>query len=541
MVKIVPRNYKAIDFYSGIGGWTLGLKFAGINVTDSYEWWDQANNTHLANLKNNTHQSDIRELSISNLPNKVDIVVGSPPCTQFSYSNRGGSGDIEDGLKDIKKFLDIVKKIKPKFWAMENVPRVEKVLQKEILPNGKLYKYRNIINASMIEVYDFSEFGLPQKRKRCIAGNFDHELLKSYKEKCKLKNLGTVINSFDKKTVKDCNFNISISSNALTDNEKEEKLSKEELRFNKSSKTHHAVYNDMSFPDSFDKPVRTITATCTRVSRESVIIKDEKKYRRLTVRERSSLQGFPISYQFFGNSYSAKLKMIGNAIPPVFTYYLANSMIGTQPENLVLLENIKHSFSFSKENGNITTPETAGKSYPENRSFRFAIPNLRFKSGTRFELNNKNKNKGKIKWAIYFYFGDSKRILELNLNLETQKKVLNFLKSRDKNYLKQVNKIISNKYSNINFINLQKIWTGREKGDHPFNLLDCLGKDALSLIKILEKIEKEFFDNFVRSNLTRIDKNTKKPIGITKLEKYSREITAGIILGCVFNLSKEKL
>ena len=33
----------------------------------------------------------------------------------------------------------------------------------------------------------------------------------------------------------------------------------------------------MSFPDILDKPSRTITSTCTRVSRESIIVKEGVK------------------------------------------------------------------------------------------------------------------------------------------------------------------------------------------------------------------------------------------------------------------------
>ena len=71
---------------------------------------------------------------------KIDIVVGSPPCTQFSYSNRGGSGDLEDGIIDLYQFFKCIEVVKPKFWAMENVPRVAKVLLTESQKGGQLFK-----------------------------------------------------------------------------------------------------------------------------------------------------------------------------------------------------------------------------------------------------------------------------------------------------------------------------------------------------------------------------------------------------------------
>src|SRR3546814_4586174 len=72
----------------------------------------------------------------------------------------------------------------------------------------------------------------------------------------------------------------------------------------------------MPFPDPLDRTVRTITATCTRVSRESIIIEQPNtrdSFRRLSIRERATLQGFPITFQFYGASHGQKLRMVGNA------------------------------------------------------------------------------------------------------------------------------------------------------------------------------------------------------------------------------------
>ena len=105
---------KAIDLYSGIGGWSLGLKMAGIEVIESFEYWQPAIDTYNNNFRKNIQPIDLRKFDIKTLkykPGDIDIVVGSPPCTQFSFANKGGSGDIDDGLIDIRIFLDFVKKL----------------------------------------------------------------------------------------------------------------------------------------------------------------------------------------------------------------------------------------------------------------------------------------------------------------------------------------------------------------------------------------------------------------------------------------------
>ena len=310
------KKFRAIDLFSGIGGWSLGLRMAGIEVINSYEWWNKANSTNFKNNQHNATEIDIRQLKLEDLPKDIDIVVGSPPCTQFSFANRGGSGDIADGLKDIAKFLSVVDYIRPKFWAMENIPRVANIIENELREGGKLQQFAHL--KPTIKTIDMSCWGLPQRRKRCIVGNFDFALLNDYKEKTVSRTLGDVITSLSKAIVNDPIYAVDLSRDKLIDHVAEEFLSPEEERMNREMKAYHPVYNDMSFPDPLDRTARTITATCTRVSRESVVIaspESKGRFRRLTVRERGCIQGFPITYQFFGDSYAQKLKMIGRGCP----------------------------------------------------------------------------------------------------------------------------------------------------------------------------------------------------------------------------------
>ena len=98
---------KAIDLYSGTGGWSLGLKLNDIEVIKSFEIWEPAVKTSNKNFNRNDEATDIRKFDFRTIKDKVDIVVGSPPCTQFSYSNKGGSGDLDDGIIDLYKFLNV--------------------------------------------------------------------------------------------------------------------------------------------------------------------------------------------------------------------------------------------------------------------------------------------------------------------------------------------------------------------------------------------------------------------------------------------------
>lgn len=62
---------KAIDLYSGIGGWALGLQMVGIETIASFEWWRDAAATHRANLGGTLVEGDIRLLPLDAFPRRT--------------------------------------------------------------------------------------------------------------------------------------------------------------------------------------------------------------------------------------------------------------------------------------------------------------------------------------------------------------------------------------------------------------------------------------------------------------------------------------
>src|ERR1700710_1283693 len=63
----------------------------------------------------------------------------------------------------------------------------------------------------------------------------------------------------------------------------------------------------------------------------------------------------------------------------------------------------------------VTKPNEEGRTYPEGRSFRAALPGLRFKSGMRFELSN-GRESGRPSWRVRFFHGPSSDIREIDLD-----------------------------------------------------------------------------------------------------------------------------
>lgn len=110
------------DLFCGAGGFSEGFRQAGFRVTNALDIWAPAVLTH---EKNQPETEAIRADILSFDPERlgpVDVLIGSPPCTEFSFANRGGNGDVEAGMRLVYRFLRFVYELRPRWWVMENVP-----------------------------------------------------------------------------------------------------------------------------------------------------------------------------------------------------------------------------------------------------------------------------------------------------------------------------------------------------------------------------------------------------------------------------------
>lgn len=531
---------RAIDLYAGIGGWSLGLRLAGVEVVASYEWWQPAIDTHNGNHGGDLKSVDIRKLDLADLPKRIDLVVGSPPCTEFSYANRGGGGNIAEGMKDLVRFFEIVQHCKPRFWAMENVPRVAEVLRQGFADRAHpLFRFRGL--GAQIEVIDFSEFGTPQARRRCIATNIPLEAIRRMQRTIPRISLGDVVTSLAARDhVTDPVWGTVLPAAQLTETQAEQALNAEELRMNREAKVFHPVYNNMAFPDLLDAPARTVTATCTRVSRESIVIEDPRargSYRRLTIRERASLQGFPITYQFFARSFAEKAKMIGNAIPPTFTHLLALAAQGQLDGNFAGYSDVGGQLTLPDRLPSVTPPDKEGRSYPANRSFRAAVPHLRFKSGMRFDLSNDLG--GRVaEWRVRFFFGSSKDIRELDLDGSitdclAESGLFGDLLQRTSSGFRRAEQDLLQSSPQL----LQMAWSHKSDGIGPFAVADQLGDLAQAVHEAIEDLvgsDDRALEDFVVGVADTAD-DGKRLVSESKLRRYATWILAGIIVGEWFN------
>jgi DNA (cytosine-5)-methyltransferase 1 len=351
---IITTRLRVLDLFCGAGGFSEGFRRNGFEIVRAIDNWVPAVRTFSLNhAMTDVMEADIREIHPEGI-GRFDVIIGGPPCNEFSYANKGGSGDCRKGMLLVAAFLNCVAIIRPKFWLMENVPRLLKFLPRQV-DLGKFGMDGGILNVPVISLANAADFGVPQRRTRAVIGNYPllrqtHSAKSSRQEwfvdggPAPWNTMARIINGLPNPQgpvpfcpVVDPNFpEISIPARTMTDHFYDTTLTTREAHSSETKKTHHQWYGKMRFPDSLELPSRTITAVQVKGSREAIVIQGDSsssfKYRSPTLREYASLQTFPVTYQFTG-SLSTKMRLIGNAFPPMLAEVFAKAITKHEVDN----------------------------------------------------------------------------------------------------------------------------------------------------------------------------------------------------------------
>lgn len=400
------KKINTIDLFAGCGGLCDGFEMNGHYNTLACVEWEKAPCDNLVNrLKTkwkyadaedrvlrfdiqrtnellNGWQDDIfgQNLGLNAIVggNSVDLIIGGPPCQAYSLAGRVRD---KNGMKDdyrnflFESYVKIVKYYSPKAFVFENVPGILSAR-----PTGKLIidEIRNsftklgyeILDDLSNAIIDFSDYGVPQERKRVIIlglkkdiyGKGSQRILQLFykfvlpRYKCEIK-----------KTVKDAisdlpklfpckeyilngkKYSHSFKNNGIYNHEprwhshRDQKIfnllardietaafkyiSIEALKELYTKETGHTSAVHKYHVLRWDKPSNLIPAHLFKDGLRH-IHPDSKQARSITVREAARLQGFSDDYVFVGNN-AEMYKMIGNAVPPLFSNVLAEAVFQT--------------------------------------------------------------------------------------------------------------------------------------------------------------------------------------------------------------------
>lgn len=149
MEVYIQVKLKILDLFCGAGGWTVpfleyGDYCVGVDIKECYSPYP----AHFI-------KQDIATLDGSRFKD-FDLVIGSPPCVEFSnfrYKGTHVHGLIpnpEKGMPLIEEFWRIVDEAQPRFYAMENIKALTKYYDRKpqwhfmISKGGKRCLWTNI-------------------------------------------------------------------------------------------------------------------------------------------------------------------------------------------------------------------------------------------------------------------------------------------------------------------------------------------------------------------------------------------------------------
>ena len=164
---------KIISLFSGAGGIDIGFKKAGFKTVLATDNWKIACETLKANkISHNITHNDIRKIKFSKYKNKIDCVVGGPPCPPYSksrfYIKTKKRALEDDDSFTLEYFVKCIKDVNPKVFFFENVHGFIYKPHQDALKFLES-KAKNLGYNLSFKVINCADYGVPQMRQRFIC------------------------------------------------------------------------------------------------------------------------------------------------------------------------------------------------------------------------------------------------------------------------------------------------------------------------------------------------------------------------------------
>ena len=332
-----------IDFFSGCGGTSAGLRDAGMRIAAAVDFDPAAAATYRANFPDaEFHEADIRELSHDVFDHLVEdgtplVFSACAPCQPYSSMRPTASRARPRERSLLLTLIPFLDRLRPDALIVENVPGLQKI------PGGSTWNrflrhLHRIGYSTRWDVIDCRAFGVPQRRKRLVllaSRHGDIDLPEATH--------GDGLQSYS--TVRDWIGDLPAigagethpddpihRSGALGDlnlrriKELPEGGSRSEwppdlwLNCHLKSKGHQDTYGRMRYDDT--APVLTTKCTDIPNGRYGHPTQD----RAISAREAALLQTFPREFVFIG-SLKSVTRQIGNAVPVLVSKAMGDHIV----------------------------------------------------------------------------------------------------------------------------------------------------------------------------------------------------------------------
>jgi DNA (cytosine-5)-methyltransferase 1 len=361
---------KVFDIFSGCGGMSWGLHKADFEVIGALDNWDVALQTFQVNHPEaKTFCGDIRKFEPAKIrkdlglkKGQLDVLVGGPPCQGFSKNVPSTYRFFDDERNQLfNNYLDFVEAFLPKVVVMENVAEIYNAFKGEV---RRLITERLELLGYKVDVKVLfgPDYGIPQRRSRCFFFASRTGVAPVFPEpthnKKTVKNLfsdikmyvsawdaisdlpslkngeGSLEMGYDKKPENEFQKLMRNGNKVLFDHITRE-LKGVQLERIQSIKAGQGIkdlperirpkggYSGAYGRLDFENVAPTITRWVFHPG--SGRYGHPKDERLITMREAARLQCFTDDFKFTG-TYIEKAHQIGNAVPSLFMYHLAESI-----------------------------------------------------------------------------------------------------------------------------------------------------------------------------------------------------------------------
>jgi DNA (cytosine-5)-methyltransferase 1 len=336
-------------------------------LIEKYNLQKERDSVICAKVTKDNYKDLIRQITERLGDEKIDIIVGGPPCQAYSYIGR--ARDAKNMRRDERNFLyrhyvEFLKAFNPKMFVFENVPGLQSAGKGRYLADmRRLMKKAGY--TTDLKILNAADYGVPQNRKRVILVGWNKESkLKAYPQFTEAKRDYRVRDFFsdlpklsagESKTIRKfskgsdllkklgiVNRDLGLLVDHITrPNTKQDleiyrlavkaKREGKNIKYNELPARLKTHANENGFLDRFKVVDDTAAGSHTVVAHIAkdghfYIHPDLKQNRSISVREAARLQTFPDDYKFEG-ARGPQFKQIGNAVPPMLSEAIAKVLV----------------------------------------------------------------------------------------------------------------------------------------------------------------------------------------------------------------------
>ncbi|MBL4575548.1 MAG: DNA cytosine methyltransferase [Opitutaceae bacterium] len=292
---------KVISLFSGAGGLDLGLVQSGHTIVWANDNDIDACETYRNNIGNHIICNDIESINLNTIPD-ADVIVGGFPCQGFSMANKSRSIDDERN-KLYKYFVKVVSTKKPKYFLAENVRGILSLEKGEAI-KAIVNDFEKIGYIVQYQLFNMANYGVPQTRQRVIIAGTRKDVNNTF--------------TFPQPThTKDDWINIAEALSGIPEPSGENDTIPNHIYSKYKITNRNFTGHRRTDPQ---KPSPTILARGNGKGGVCAI-QHPNNHRRMSVRESSIIQTFPLSFVFSGKMNSM-YRQVGNAVPVLFAKHL---------------------------------------------------------------------------------------------------------------------------------------------------------------------------------------------------------------------------